>query len=155
MRSQRGYLALCLLLFSSLADATIYKWQDANGEVHYGQTPPTDADATLIKPHVAPSSSAAQEQNDVKQLEKKFQTEQEKQLAAQEKAKKDAENEKARAQNCEEAKTHLAYLEPRVRVRMQDASGQVIQLTEAQRNDEVKKTQEAVEKYCSPAKPGQ
>jgi len=36
----RSMLALALLLLAPLVSAQVYKWKDANGTVHYSQSPP-------------------------------------------------------------------------------------------------------------------
>ena len=56
----RLWLALVLLLPSIAVAAQIYRWVDANGQVHYGQTPPQGSDARLqgqSKPSSAPPSA--------------------------------------------------------------------------------------------------
>ena len=37
----RSLIAVVLLLLAPLANAQVYKWTDANGTVHYSETPPT------------------------------------------------------------------------------------------------------------------
>lgn len=36
----RSMIALALLLLAPLASAQVYKWKDANGTVHYSESPP-------------------------------------------------------------------------------------------------------------------
>ncbi len=63
----RLWLALALLLPSIAVAAPIYRWVDANGQVHYGQTPPQGSDARLqgqskpsgAKPSAPPAPAAA------------------------------------------------------------------------------------------------
>jgi len=143
-------LSLCLGFHLS-AQATIYKWQDANGEIHYSSTPPDNSNATTIHPQTQPSSSAEQERARMKKIQSDLQKTQEQEAAAKDKAKKEAEEQKARAINCDRAQTHLAAIESRPRIRMQYSQGTEL-LTPEQRDEEIQKTKEDIEKYCSPAK---
>jgi len=48
-RSMTAALGLCLLAFAGLASARVYKWKDAQGTVHYSDTPPPRGQAQLLK----------------------------------------------------------------------------------------------------------
>jgi len=53
------YIAITLAFFlslNSLAVAGIYKWQDENGDIHYGQQPPAGLKSTATKPRVENSN---------------------------------------------------------------------------------------------------
>ena len=143
---------LSLILFSGQIFATIYKWQDANGQIHYDQVPPDNAKAIVIKPDAKPSSSAPNESANAQKLMQELQKQEEKAAEDQKKAEQDAREENTRAINCQRAKSHLADLELKVRVRLQDASGDVPQLTPAQREEEINKTKDAVDRFCTPSK---
>ena len=43
------FLVVALILFSLSASADIYKWVDANGKVHYSNTPPPNVKGTKVK----------------------------------------------------------------------------------------------------------
>ena len=43
------FLVVALAVFSFNANADIYKWVDANGKVHYSNTPPPDVKGTKVK----------------------------------------------------------------------------------------------------------
>lgn len=51
-------LALCMAFAAAAAHAqTVYKWVDKDGKVHFGDTPPTDRDATAQRvPGAGPST---------------------------------------------------------------------------------------------------
>lgn len=56
-------LPLCLLLPLSAA-AEVYRWEDADGVVHYSQTPPAEGDYRAVKPRLpAPTAAPALQQN--------------------------------------------------------------------------------------------
>ncbi len=47
---QRTALTLCLLLAPALAGAQAYRWVDADGRVHYSQTPPAQGQYGQVAP---------------------------------------------------------------------------------------------------------
>ena len=56
----RSLLLLLLIVLPTLAQATsVYRWVDAQGQVHYGQAPPPAAGAEPHSVRVAPASPAA------------------------------------------------------------------------------------------------
>jgi hypothetical protein len=48
MKRQRLVICFCLCLGAGLAQAEVYRWQDDNGKVVFGDTPPKDKAATAI-----------------------------------------------------------------------------------------------------------
>ncbi len=136
------------LLFSS-AHAAIYQWQDANGQMHYEQSPPKDVDAIKFDPNVAPSSSAQQERSNVENLINEQKKAHEKELIDKEKADNQAAETKLLAINCERAKTYLQNLESKIRIRMLSKDQkEATRLDPAARDLEIEKTKKDIEKYC-------
>lgn len=59
-RSSLLWLAACTLAFAALpAGAALYKWNDENGRVVYGDTPPAGVKAERVNPTVAPADPSA------------------------------------------------------------------------------------------------
>ena len=59
-RSTLLWLAACALAFAALpAGAALYKWNDENGRVVYGDTPPAGVKAERVNPAVAPADPNA------------------------------------------------------------------------------------------------
>jgi hypothetical protein len=59
-RSSLLWLAACTLAFAALpAGAALYKWNDENGRVVYGDTPPAGVKAERVNPSVAPADPNA------------------------------------------------------------------------------------------------
>ncbi|MBS0288516.1 MAG: DUF4124 domain-containing protein [Proteobacteria bacterium] len=141
-------ISCCFTISQALA--AIYQWRDENGQVHFSQLPPTDTTATEISPSIAPSSSAAQEKIKIDKLIKSQQEAEEKAKTDQEKTLEQEKTDKLRAVNCDRAKKHLEEMEGWVRIRLEDASGRVTQLTPEQRQAEIDKTKAAVQEYCFP-----
>ena len=54
-------LWLCTLLIPSLALAEVYRWTDANGRVHFGETPQAGAVQVEVKPQVIQRDAATAE----------------------------------------------------------------------------------------------
>jgi hypothetical protein len=146
-------VCLCLTLITGQTNAAMYKWQDANGQIHYDQVPPANVNAIEIKSDVKPSSSAKTESDQAQKLIENLQKQEEKAQEAQKKAEQEAQEAHSRAINCERAKAHLSDLESRVRIRLQDSAAETTQLTPEQRTQEIDKTKEAVERFCTPPKP--
>lgn len=59
-RSMASALGLCLLAFAGLASAQVYKWKDAQGTVHYSDTPPPRGQAQVLKTDAQPSPASGQ-----------------------------------------------------------------------------------------------
>lgn len=55
---------LCLLLLPGLAMAEIYRWVDANGQVHFGQRPAPGAEQVEVKPQVVERDAATVERQE-------------------------------------------------------------------------------------------
>jgi|SRR5690349_24753499 len=61
MRAKPIVLAACIALAATAAQAqTVYKWVDKDGKVHFGDTPPSDRDATAQRIQGGGASSEEQ-----------------------------------------------------------------------------------------------
>ncbi len=132
----------------TLSAATIYEWKDAIGETHYGQEPPANTNAVIVKPKFAPSTT--QEPKIPSSTTEKKEQKIEAKKTENVKEPLDPKTLEAMKHNCEGAKTHLQDMESKPRIRLQDASGKVVFLTDEQRTQEIVKTKAAVEKFCNP-----
>ncbi|MFC5699215.1 DUF4124 domain-containing protein [Pseudomonas sp. GCM10022186] len=54
-------LLCCLLLVPALAGAEIYRWTDAQGQVHFSEKPQPGAEQVLVKPQVVERDQATRE----------------------------------------------------------------------------------------------
>jgi len=54
MRDHLYPLLILLLMYSCGAGAGVYKWRDAQGNIHYGDHPPADEDAQTMQIEAAP-----------------------------------------------------------------------------------------------------
>lgn len=131
-------LSCCLLcVLSSSAFATkVYTWKDDKGVTHYGERPPINGDARMVKTRAgyttdtestssAASSSAAPLQ-----------------LASQELARQ------VDKERCEAARYNLQLLSQGSRIRVPDESGQVRFLGDDERNQKVADMEKIIRDSC-------
>lgn len=55
------YLVLALTMLPALASAQIYRWTDANGQVHFSQHAPASAEPIEVRPQVVERDSQTRE----------------------------------------------------------------------------------------------
>ncbi len=140
------------LFFLSAAATTVYKWTDANGQVHYSDKPPPDQQAevrTIKTPRPArrdgqtpvpaddsPEKTPATQQGDTADQEK---------LKQAEEARKKA----VRRQNCQIARKNLETLSTMIRVRRQNPeTGEWERMTDVQRARKLKEYKKKIREYC-------
>jgi len=143
-----SFIVACSVAFS--VNATVYKWTDSNGEIQYSENPPLNVDSTPLSIQSAPSSSANEEIKRYEKINKQFSAMSEKEQAEKAKAEKAAEEAHLKKINCERAKTHLQSMESQPRIRLENAQGNVTALTTEERDADIKRTKEDIEKYCTP-----
>jgi len=137
---------LLLMTTTELSFARMYKWVDADGNTHYTQQPPPEGiEASTIKPPAPIDATQAQEQSQNTQALLKARRE-----ARVKNNKAQREKTQATAQQktrCEQARARLAsYQRPRVNLIGKDGSPS--RATEEQRQAEIKKSKEYVQKSC-------
>lgn len=143
---------LLLALLAAPAGAEIYKWTDAQGEIHYGDQPPS---STTPKPFHLQTSEAAEvraaearrqaaDQAARKRLEQgKAREAASKQLAANE------EEARRKAENCQRARANLEMLQrANLRLTTVDSQGQTRVLDAAARQAEMERASQAIAENC-------
>ncbi|MDH4869219.1 DUF4124 domain-containing protein [Pseudomonas sp. BN515] len=78
------HLLCCLLLIPAIAGAEIYRWTDAQGQVHFSETPREGAEVVSVKPQVVERDQATRERE--ARTEKIHDARRQEQAAAVEKA---------------------------------------------------------------------
>jgi hypothetical protein len=140
----RRMILACSVLLALSTGATagqIYKWVDAQGNVHFGSQPPEGQDAAAVNPNISqpkaplpPTKTPAAD------------TEQE---AVDEKVKQDiAKQETERKKYCETVRTNLAQLKNNPRVRVEE-KGEMRRLTEEERQARIAESEKAVAENCN------
>ena len=138
--------SILLLVAMSPANAAMFKWTDANGNVQYGEHPPAGAGAEHIKaaPEPASTPAAPSLQQQVDALDKRLATEAE-QKAETEQKKQDAENRKI---NCTNAKNNLEQLRMGGHRLTRMPDGSYERLEEKQQQALISKNEKAIKEFC-------
>lgn len=142
-------LAMTLILAAAGANAAMYKWTDQNGNVQYGQFPPTGVEAERISASgttrkVEPQDSKSPQQR-LEELEeqKKQEGEQEAETAATQQLAAQRRN------NCELARKNLAVLQEEGHHRVRLPDGTVTYLTDEQRQQRVDQANQQIKDNCN------
>jgi hypothetical protein len=128
----------------------IYKWVDEHGTIQYSQTPPPNREARELKPAPAPAddpdaiSGKLKEQVDAMEQRR----EEERQGAAD--AQQWAEIQKLRRENCATARANLAKLQQGGNRAYRTPDGEVVRLTEEDRQQRIDETNRQIKENCSP-----
>jgi hypothetical protein len=124
-----------LMMAGTVQAAGMYKWTDAEGNVHYSQTPPEDqqADKVHIKDSAPLQDSTAGETD----------------TGEQDNPAEDAQNTpeaKQRQKNCEIARYNLETYKSSDRLKQPD--GKVIVISDEMRDAKLKEAQSLIDIYC-------
>lgn len=106
-RPTQVLLALVLSSLSALACADVYKWTDADGQVHYSDTP-LDSNATEVAVHTAPTDPA-RIQAEMARVEQEMAAGEEDFARRQEETRQAQAQEEERQANCTRARERRAY----------------------------------------------
>ena len=147
-------LLIATLLLQSPVSGGIYKWTDASGEVHYSQTPPPNGIATQeIQGAPPPAESQQSIHEDQQQLQERIDAMDEHRAKQDEEAtleKQRKENREIDEKNCITAQNNLAKLQQGGIKRYLTPEGEVIRLTEEDRQRRITAANNQVEQYCNP-----
>ncbi|MFN7097197.1 MAG: DUF4124 domain-containing protein [Gammaproteobacteria bacterium] len=147
---KKRFLCLLIILIAcSAAAAEVYKWTDANGVVHYSDTPGNnDVQIVELPNYPAVVSNVPAEQTSMPST-----------ISAQSPTATPQEQQQAIAQQkqqeayCEQAKANLGLLqETGRRVYTVSTDGQYHYFNDTERQAEIKKTQEQIKELCQPTK---
>jgi len=132
----RILLLTTIMIFASSASAGLYKWVDAEGNVHYSQKRPANQQFKRLKaPPPAPEGS--------KPL---YKSTEQKSESGGVVAAETAKNKKIRADNCANAKKNLnAYTLYR---RFRDKDGNVSTISDKARTEKIKNAKNAINQFC-------
>jgi hypothetical protein len=110
----------CLFLLSGLAVADIYRWVDANGQVHFGQRPTgAGAEQVEVKPQVVELDAATRERQARSARFYEARRQEQAQASAE-----SAERQHTRAQKCNELRNALARIPEGRRYFRSEANGE-------------------------------
>ena len=115
----RRLICICLLLLPALSAAEIYRWTDANGQIHFGEQPGAGAQRIEVKPQVVERDAATRDREE--RLRKVLDARSQEQAAVQQ---KQAQKNAKRNEECSKLRQSLAELEQGGVFFSQDAQGE-------------------------------
>ncbi len=118
---------LCLLLLPGLAVAEIYRWVDANGQVHFDQRPAPGAEQIEVKPQVVERDAATIESQE--RATRFFEARRQEQAQASAAA---SERKAQRVKECSELRRQLAGIPEGWRYYETEANGERTYYSDAQ-----------------------
>ena len=145
-------LAIFLLLISCNAHAALNKWMDADGKVHYSDTPPADAKVKILRSSTAPDTTTNRETAAPKTLaerEAEWKKSQKLKEEAEQKASQEKEAAAERNRNCENARSDLALLDNSPAIATYNDDGARTLMDDAARKQRTDEARKAVGSYCS------
>ena len=144
-------LCISAALLQSPARGEMYKWTNAAGEVQYTQVPPSGGIKTE-KIQGAPPPA-----DDPDKINEKLQNEvdaMDEALSRQEDASKEEnlrkEIDEAYEKNCISARNNLAALQEGGRKRYLTADGEVVHLSEEERQQQINEAKDHIDEFCKP-----
>lgn len=135
------------LVFAGPAAAAMYKWTDADGNVHYSQTPPPSGQAEEMAPPPPSPLSPEEAEKRREQSRRSLLGEEKPQGEAAAEGSDQAGNAEARAKACDQARHNLQVLKQGRRIR--DAEGNVTVLDEKEHAQRMAETRAQIEQLCT------
>ncbi len=147
-------LTAVLVLMTSTSFAAdkhgIYKWVDDSGEVHYTQKPPPNRETQELKPPPAPTGDPAAISDKLKEQVDAMEKRQTEKREGASDAKQWVEIQKIRRENCATAGRNLAMLQQGGNRAYRTADGQVVRLTDEDRQQRIDEANRQIEENCTP-----
>ncbi len=151
MKKLIAAITLCLLCTTTAALAgKVYKWTDSEGNIHYGEKPPStqakeiDIHKTPPSSHNAPPAASSSLQETTKLLET---LRKEREQKAEKKAAAEKER-KTREANCSYSKRRLASYRIGGRIYEIDDQGERSYLSDSDIQQRLETAQKEVDKWC-------
>jgi hypothetical protein len=146
-------LAIFLLLISCNSHAALNKWVDANGKVHYSDTPPADAKVKILRSSAAPdaitTNSEAAAPKTLAEREAEWKKSQKLKEEAEQKASQEKEAASERQKNCENARSNLTILENSPAIATYNDNGERTFMDDVSRKQRTDEARKAVSSYCN------
>ncbi len=138
---------LLLVLGMCTVQAQVYKWVDADGNVHYGQNRPRGVEAAPVK--VQPQGlSEEQRALELDKLKLKAGLGSENREPEQGEQASTQMPEAVRKENCRIARHNLAALAQKRRIVPADEDGNLVRLDDTQRENRLQEAKNQVEEFC-------
>jgi hypothetical protein len=135
--------------FQALAADAIYKWVDESGETHYSQTRPSgDYEVELVKGAPPPADNPEQVKQHLQRQVDEMTERNKEQNDVKKEAISEAEYQKLVKENCTNARNNLGALEQGGRKRYLTPEGEVVRLTEEERQSRIAEANKQIKEYC-------
>lgn len=149
---KRYFTILTLALIGFNAHAELNKWVDADGKVHYSDTPPPEAATQNVRVFSGKDQTEAPADHTPKTIAEREaeykKSKQEKTEAAQKKAQQDA-NSEARKNNCAAARENARILEAGTPIVTLNANGERTYMDDSSRAQRLEQANKAISANCN------
>lgn len=140
------FLASFCIFVQSPLYAGVYKWVDENGQVHYGEQPGnTGAEKITIRQNETTKPRPINKTEEAAESGKKNTGEQAEEFGEWEEV---PASKKEKRKLCNEAKSDLAAINSRGRMREINEKGEYVYLTEPQRQQRISAAQKKQREFC-------
>lgn len=135
--------------FQALAGDAIYKWVDETGETHYSQMRPSgDYQVEEIRNAPPPADDPEQIRQHLQQQVDAMNERNQEQNDTKKEAISEAEYQKIIKENCANAQKNLGALNEGGRKRYLTPEGEVVRLTEQERESRIAEANKQMKEYC-------
>lgn len=157
MKTRREHRCSCRLLLSTaailfvspLSAAEVHKWVDENGVTHYSSRKPDHVEAEKLS--LPPQTPKAAQGAAVGQLEagtKALGERREVRSGKDRDEREAAEDQELRMENCRRARDNLSALESSARRLVKTGDGEIVRLTEEERQNRMDESRAAIAEHC-------
>lgn len=134
------------VLFSAAASAEVYRWVDAQGQLHYGDQPPADVPFETIPAPLPPVGDGAQQA--LRDYVRTLEVQDAERATQAELKRREGERETDRRADCESSRQRRARLENPRQLEYQ-ANGTARRLTEEERQARILEMEKRLADACS------
>jgi len=138
---------LIALLTANVSIAGMYKWTDAEGQVHYSDNVPADTKPQTLNPDTALPTGVEKEKSVLDKQVEEMDKRREESLKKEEEEKKKAEAEEVRKNNCIKLRKNLQVLLTKNRVR-KEVNGEVVVIPYEERVKKIEEAQKKLDEVC-------
>ena len=146
----KNFIRILLMAAPLVANASVYKWVDENGKVHYGDRPQGSQPAVEIQvddaPAVRPSSDDAMSR--AEKRERLLQAMEEDRVEKQEQREKQRAESQQNRQKCNRYRDRMRHYQRASALYNLDSNGNRVYVSDADRARATKNLQAKINKYC-------
>lgn len=128
----------------------VYKWTDDAGSTHYTQFPPTGRESVKVRAAPPPAEDPQAALEKMREKMGGFEERQKQQRESVKQARTQEGFERTREENCEIAHNNMAVLQQGGNQRYRTADGQIIRMTEEDKQARISETEQQIKDFCNP-----